>query len=172
MKIKNKKAVILCGLFVAVLAVGYVNYLLTSGAANAGVDGQSEVEISAQASETGAETADAFSEYKEKRTATRAQEMSYIDAVITSAETDEQTKAEAQQQKLALAANMETELITEGIIQTKLGLDSVITVQEGSVNVVVDQTELTDSQVAQIVEIMQSETGEDATNIKIMPKSS
>lgn len=174
MKIKNKKAIILCGLFVAVLAVGYANYMLTTGAAGAGGTKAGDgVEISATADGTGGtDAADAFSEYKEKRTATRAQEMSYIDAVVTSAETDDQTKAEAQKQKLALAANMETELVTEGIIKTKMGVDSVVTVQEGSVNVVVNQSELTDSEVAQIVEIMKSETGEDPTNIKIMPKSS
>ena len=65
---------------------------------------------------------------------------------------------------------MESELLTEGVIKTKLGVNAVVTVKEGAVNVVVDKTELSDSEVAQIADIVMSQTDESASNIKIMPK--
>lgn len=64
---------------------------------------------------------------------------------------------------------MEKELTSEGLISTKLGLNAVVTVKEGAVNVVVDKEELTSEEVAQIAEILKTETGESAGAIKIMP---
>lgn len=166
MSSKNKKALLLCGLFIAVIAAGYANYLVTSG----GLSGGGE-EIVVNSGKQNEETEDVFAVFRQERQDTRAQEISYIDSVVTSAETDEETKAKAQEQKLAIVQNMETELTSEGLIQTKMGMDAVVTVKDGSVNVVVGKQELTDGEVAQIAEIVKAETGQPASNIKIMPKA-
>lgn len=159
---KNKKALLLTGLFLAVIAAGYANYALTKGAddtkdADATVSGDTDAK-------------DVFNTYKTERETTRQQELSYIDAVIGSAETDAATKASAQAQKLSIVSIMETELVTEGLIQTKLGVDAVVTIKTGAINVVVDKTELTTEEATQIAEIIKTQTNEDAENIKIMPK--
>ncbi len=161
MKAKNKKALLLTGLFLAVIAAGYANYALTNGAGDA-------ESADANASDPVVEE-DVFSVFKAERETTREQELRYIDAVVESAETDAATKADAQAQKLALAATMESELLTEGLIQTKLGVNAVVTIKAGAVNVVVDKTELTEEEVTQIAEIIKTQTDEAAENIKIMP---
>lgn len=162
---KNKKALLLCGLFLAVIAAGYANYLITTGGMNG------DVETGTQAQNQGEDAQDVFAVFKQERQTTRTQEISYIDSVVSSTETDEKTKDEAQKQKLALVANMENELLTEGVIKTKISADAVVTIQEDAVNVVVDKTELSDSEVAAIAEIVKSQTGQPASNIKIMPKA-
>ena len=163
---KGKRTLLLCSLLLAVVGAGYANYVITSGGFGAEITPTAQQQT-AQKEEEGQ---DVFAAFKEERETTRTQEMSYIDSVISSAETDEKTKNEAQSQKLSLAANMESELLTEGVIKTKLGVNAVVTVKEGAVNVVVDKTELSDSEVAQIADIVMSQTDEAASNIKIMPK--
>ncbi len=90
---------------------------------------------------------------------------------MESAEADEQTKADAQAQKLTLAANMENELLTEGLIQTGLGMEAVVTIGNDAVNVVVDKQELTETEVTQIADIIKTHTEAEAESIKIMPKA-
>ena len=147
---KFKKQATIAVLVLAVLAVGMANYSMTSKSES------SENELSAS-TPADAETVDAFSAYRTEREETRQQELSYIDSVAASAEADDQTKAQAQEQKLTLTANMEKELTSEGLISTKLGLNAVVTVKEGAVNVVVDKEELTSEEVAQIAEILKTD---------------
>ena len=164
---KNKKTLLLCVLFVAVLAAGYVNYLVTAGAGMGGETQQASAGTPQEAEET---VTDVFATFRQEREDARAQELKYIESVINSAEADETVKAQAQEQKLAIASNMEHELNIEGLILTKLSTDSVVTVKDGAVNVVVGKKELSDSEVAQIAEIVKTQTGEQAQNIKIMPQ--
>ena len=109
--------------------------------------------------------------FKEERETTRQQELRYIESVVESAETDDATKASAQAQKLSLTANMENELVSEGLIQTGLGMEAVVTIGEGAVNVVVDKQELSETEVTQIADIIKKQTQAEAESIKIMPKA-
>ena len=65
---------------------------------------------------------------------------------------------------------MEDELTIEGIITTKLETDAIVTVKDGAVNVVVNKKVLSDDEVSQIVEVVKTQTGQEAQNIKIMPQ--
>ena len=162
-KILNNKKVISVALAVVLIAAGgVVNYKLTGGASSA-----------KKARETAGEeeTVDVFSQYKNQRTSQRAEEISYIDSVIAGEAADAQTKTKAEAQKLEIVSCMETELTTEGLIRTKMMVDTVVTVKDGAVNVVVNKTSLSDEEVAQIAEIVKAQTGEPAQNIKIMPQS-
>ncbi len=66
---------------------------------------------------------------------------------------------------------MEKEVTIEGLLIAKGFTDAVVTLHEGSVNVVVDTAELTRQQAAQILDIVMRESGESSENIKIMPKN-
>lgn len=157
----NKKVVSVVLAVALIAAVGVINYKLTNGATSA---------EKVQEEDTEQETVDVFSQYKNERTSQRAEEISYIDSVIAG-EADAQTKTRAEEQKLDLVSCMETELTTEGLIRTKMMVDTVVTVKNGAVNVVVNKNTLTDEEVAQIAEIVKTQTGEAAQNIKIMPQS-
>ena len=162
---KNKKGIIICALVLMVAAVGYANYRLTNKAPSKSADGEVNT-----VSAGDADSVDVFAAYRDERTTARAQEISYIYSVVSSAETDNTTKTQAQEQKLELIANMENELTIEGIITTKLNTDAIVTVKKGAVNVVVNKESLTDDEVSQIAEIIKTQTGESAQNIKIMPQ--
>ena len=66
---------------------------------------------------------------------------------------------------------MENELVSEGLIQTGLGMEAVVTIGEGAVNVVVDKQELSETEVTQIADIIKKQTQAEAESIKIMPKA-
>ena len=87
---KNKKALLLCGLFLAVIAAGYANYAITAKRAD---EAGGMEQVSAEVSE--GETADVFATFKSERETSRANELSYIESVVTSAEVDEATKSKA-----------------------------------------------------------------------------
>ncbi len=163
---KNKKALLLCGLFLAVIAAGYANYAITAKRAD---EAGGMEQVSAEVSE--GETTDVFATFKSERETSRANELSYIESVVTSAEVDEATKSKAQDQKLELVANMESELLSEGLIETKLGVSAVVAISGESVSVVVDKETLTDAEVTQIAEIIKTQTDKASENIKIMPKA-
>ena len=66
---------------------------------------------------------------------------------------------------------MENELVSEGLIQTGLGMEAVVTIGEGAVNVVVDKQDLSETEVTQIADIIKKQTQAEAESIKIMPKA-
>lgn len=111
---------------------------------------------------------DYFETFRKDREEVRALEMEYLDEVIAASASDQETLADAQQQKLALVENMEKEFTIESMVKAKGFEDAAVTFHSGTVNVVVKSTELSDGQVAQILDIVQGQTGESAENIKVM----
>ena len=64
---------------------------------------------------------------------------------------------------------MEAETNIEGLLVASCGFsNAIVTVQDGSVNVVLDATSITSEQAAKVLEIVQQETDESAQNIKIL----
>ena len=100
---------------------------------------------------------------------TRTQEITYIDSIISNTNTDQETLAEAQLMKLELTDTMEKEMLLEGLLKAKGFEDVFVTLGDESINVVVKDAELNQSEVAQILELVQRETSASAQNVKIIP---
>ena len=154
---------------VTVLFVGaFVLNLMANGEATA------ETNTNVDAGDTGAgimehaEADDYFEMFRQDREEVRQLEMEYLDEVIAASVSDQETLADAQQQKLTLVENMEKEFAIESMIKAKGFEDAAVTFHSGTVNVVVKSDELEDSRVAQILDIVQAQTGEPAKNIKVM----
>jgi len=131
-----------------------------------------ESQTGEESQQTSATASNFFVNYRTERTATRDKELSYLNEIISSDKSDAETLKDAQEQKLALAASMEQELLLEGLIKAKGYADCIVTVQKNSVNVVVDNKEaLTSAQASQIMEIVRRETGVSAEGVKILPKN-
>ena len=107
-----------------------------------------------------------FDIYRSERDSVRTQELAYLDAIVAQGG-DEMTMSEAQKQKMTLVGCMESELNTENLIRAKGFEEVIVSMHNGSVNVIVDADALTDEQVAQILDIVLRETGENAENIKV-----
>ncbi len=173
---KNKNAgryLLLAGLIVILVAVGVVNYLISNNAAGNKTAAQttpSDIEGAMQADDLSAMAGvDDFAVFKAERASKRETEVAYLDSIIGNESTDAETLQDAQEQKMAIVAAMEAETNIEGLLVASCDFDNVIvTVQEGSVNVVIDAESITSEEAAKVLEIVQQETDEPAQNIKIL----
>jgi len=157
---KMKQWISVGALVTVAVAVICANFVITVGKRGEPAAEQ----VSAEAEE------DVFEVFRQEREDIRTKELSYIESVIASTEVSDTVRDEAQQQKLALAKTMEQELSCEGIIMSKMGYDAVVNLSDGGVNVVVDAADLSETEVAQIADIVIGATGAKAQNIKIMPR--
>lgn len=168
----KKQIWVVVGLVALLVLTGYLNYL-----ANAPKDDQTAqlplaTDLAAGPDGDGtavSAAANFFADFRAERTSMRAQEIEYFDSIIANQSSAAETVNAAQLQKMELASAMEKEVTIEGILKAKGFTDVVVTYHTGSVNVVVDQAEVTDAQVAQVLELVTRETGEPAANIKIVP---
>ena len=151
---------------VAVLFVGAFLLNLKTNAAKTGSGEGEALQPPEEAQEAEYVSGDYFATFRDDREQVR--KLEYLDEVIAASASDDETLADAQGQKLTLVENMEKEFTVESLIKAKGFEDAAVTFHAGTVNVVVKADELSDKQVAQILEITKKETGEPAENIKVM----
>lgn len=154
--LSKKKKIIIISVFCLLLAVtGALNIVLNNSILNA--DDQTVT------------TATFFSTYRTDRTDTRNQEILYLDAIISSSSASTEAKTAAETKKQEIVALMEQELVLEGLIKAKGFDDVIVSTSTGTLNVIVKSAELTSAEVAQIVDIVRSQTSYALDNIKIIP---
>jgi stage III sporulation protein AH len=151
---KKKKIIVLSVMLVLLVVTGYLNVVLNDGALHVGGN---------------VNTGNFFATYRTDRQATRDQEMLYYDAIVASDSSSSEAKTLAETKKANLIAAMELELVTEGLIKAKGFEDVIVTSTTSSINVIVKSGTLETNQVAQIVEVVQEQTGASIDNIKIIP---
>ncbi len=152
---KKKKIIILSVMAVLLVVTGVLNVALNKGVVETGGSNIT--------------SANFFATYRSDRQSVRNEEISYYDAIIASAESSAEAKANAEAKKQELIKCMETELVTEGLIKAKGFEDVIVTSTSSNVKVVVKAGELTANQVAQIVDIVMEQTGMAIDYIKILP---
>lgn len=155
---KISRKVLVIGLLAIVLVVtGVINWKYISSAVKDKTENDASVE-----------TASFFTTYKSERSTNREDEMTYLESVITNANTDTETLNEAQQMKLEIVNNMELENNIEGILVAKGFEDAVVTFGSASVNVVVKDVELTGAEVAQILDVVTTQTDYAPGQVKVI----
>ncbi len=170
---KNKKAgkyLLLAGLIIVLVAVGYINYVISSNADKQAAEASpSDVVGAMQADDLPAMAGiNDFSAFKTDRESKRETEVAYLDSIIDNENSDAETLKDAQEQKMAIVAAMESELKIEGLLVASGFSDAIVTVKDGSVTVVIDASQLTKEEAAKVLEVVQQETNEPAQNIKIL----
>lgn len=153
---KKKKIIILSVMMLLLAVTGVLNIVLNNN-------------LSEQTAATTVTTGNFFVTYRSDRQTTRDQEMLYYDAIISSETSSVDAINLAESKKMTLIENMETELVTEGLIKAQGFEDCIVTSSANSVNVIVKSGELTSSEVAKIVNIVKNQTGAKIDNIKIIP---
>ena len=154
---KKKKIIILSVMVALLLVTGYVNVALNSSLSN---------NIAQTSSTT---SANFYTTYRTEREATRTQEIQFYDSIIASASSSDDAKEEAELNKMNLIAQMEKELVTEGIIRGKGFTDAIVTSSSSNVNVFVQSSELTSTEVAQITTVVTEQLGVEIDRIIIIP---
>ena len=152
---KRTKIIILVAMVLLLGVTGYLNIALNNNV----------VDTSAQT----VTNANYFTTYRDDRQATRDQELLYYDAIISSESSSAEAVESAQNKKMEIIAQMENELVMEGLIKAKGFEDVIVTTSNSNINVIVKSTELQSTQVAQIVAIVQEQTSKSIDNIKIIP---
>lgn len=152
---KRTKIIIIAAMVLLLGITGYLNVVLNNS-------------VSSNNDNT-TSTSSYFQTYRSDRESTRDQEMLYYDAIIASETSSADAIATAESAKLALIEQMEQELVVEGLIKAKGFEDCVVTISDSDVNAVVKSGDLTETEVAQIVEIIQSQLNTSLENIKIIP---
>lgn len=156
--LSNKKRIfVLCGMIALLVVTGVLNIVLNGNAVSTGANDDS------------LSSASFFDTYRSDRVATREQTILYLDAIISNSASSSEEAAAATQSKLELTKNMELELVLEGLIRSLGFEDVVVTNSTESVNVILKASELTDSQVAQITEIIVTETDKSSFDVRIIP---
>jgi len=133
---------------ILLVVTGYLNITLNSGIDDVSTNLNTETQQGSF-----------FSTYRTDRELTRSQELLYLDAILSSQTSSADAKAVAENKKVELVKTMELELVIEGLIKAKGFDDVIVTNTTSNVNVIVKSTELSTSEVAQIVSIIQEQTG-------------
>lgn len=172
----NQRTLIMCAMLAVLVVTGAVSIQYTRRAEQTAQENttvretaQSQTQSDAQPTEEAAETGSFFTDYRSERNSVRAQEVAYLDSIIQNTATKQETLDEAQARKLELTDMMEKEVTVEGLLRAKGFSQAIVTLSPESVNVVVADASVTSQQVAQILQIVQNETGQPAQNVKIIP---
>ena len=76
---------------------------------------------------------------------------------------------DAEAQKLSLTKNMDLELVLEGLIKALGFEDAIVTASTENINVILKSDELTEAEVAQVLDVIVSETDKSALDVRIIP---
>jgi stage III sporulation protein AH len=156
--LSRKKKIFIISAFVVLLAI--------TGALNIIINNRVVENVNAEITAT---SANFFVTYRADRQDTRDQEIVYLDAIIASASSSAEAKSAAESKRQALVSQMDSELMLEGLIKAKGFEDAIVSTSSSNINVIVKSSELQESEVAQIVEIIQGQTNYNLDNIKIIP---
>ena len=145
---KKKKVFILVGMVALLVVTGCLNIFLNNKATKANASGDVTY-------------GNFFSTYRTDRQATRDQTILYLDAIINNEASTAEAVSAAEAQKLALTKNMDLELVLEGLI--------IVTASTDNINIIIKSDELTENEVAQVLDIVVSETDKTALDVRILP---
>ncbi len=118
--------------------------------------------------EPGTDGAAVISEAKIKRAQMRETDKETLNQIIDNKELDDVSKQEAVNKMIEMTEIFEKEEATELLLSAR-GYDCLVTITDGSVDVLVNTTELTDVQRAQIEDIVKRKTDCSADKIVISP---
>lgn len=153
---KKKKIIILTTMIALLLLTGYLNVVINNN-------------LTTTASTTSSESF--YVSFRNTRQEAREAEISLYDSIIESDSYSEEAKASAEESKMELIAQMEKEVVIEGLICSKGFSDAVFTQNDSYINVIVNADVLTAEQVTQIRKIIMDQTGYGIDNITIIPSA-
>ena len=195
----KKNQLIIVALAVMIAAAGYLNYtgrLFGENAkgtkeANADLTNQELLDISQEDTEAGSEEIKSndsetegtpgeavltngsaqttVAQAKVTREQVRAKNKETLQSIIDSDSLSDAQKQDAVAQMVAMTEIAEKETAAETMLASKGFLDSVVSISEDSADVVVNASELTEANRAQIEDIVTRKTGVAAQNIVITP---
>ncbi len=155
---KKKKIIVLVSMIVLLVITGVLNIVLNNSAATTQTSADYDYS-----------SATFFATSRADRTATRNESMEEYKQIIANASSSTEAKENAEASLNALLEAMTMETTMEGLIKAKGFSDALVNYSSTYINVILQSSELTETEVAQIVEIIQNQTQRDIDYIKIIP---
>ncbi len=155
---KKKKIIVLASMVALLVLTGCLNYFLNRP--------DNTQKVSAGDSSA---YADYFASQHADRSSSRSETVMYYNAIIESEATSATAKADAEKELAALVAHMETEQRLESLIKALGYDDCLVTVGNDNINVILKSDTMTEQEVGQVLEVIESETGKSAPNVRIKP---
>ena len=164
MIVLKRKQILIVGIAALVAVAGYLNFSYGDE-----VPSSSEPlgEVKLVSNDTVSEP-DFFSEARLEKEIERSQSVASLQTLAQSASTSAEGRVAAENEMIALSRLSETESSIETMLFAKGFEDAVIYISDGTVTAIVKAEGLTDEAVAQIVDIITSQTGIPADKIKII----
>lgn len=110
-----------------------------------------------------------FIQAKLEREQSRAKQKDLLNEMINNDKLDSQKKSEAADQMIEIQKRIEKETAAEAMIEAKGFNEVYVRIDDDTVDVVVDKAQLTDTEIAQIEDIVKRKTGVEADKIRISP---
>lgn len=154
---KKKKIIILLSMFALLVVTGVLNIVLNNSAEAA----TTSLDVYTSSS--------FFATCKTDRTTTRNDSIEFYNNILQSSASSAEAKLNAEQQINLLIEAMTMEVNMEGLIKAKGFSEALVNYTSTYINILVQSSELTETEVAQIVDIIQSQVERDIDYIKIIP---
>lgn len=111
-----------------------------------------------------------YIEQRLSRDKLRANLIDRLNEIVNNDNTSDEMRNEAQKKIMDIGEVSQKELLIEGLVKAKGFDDVLVFLTEENARIVVSADELTEQDIAKILEVVITETGLDASNIKIMEK--
>lgn len=155
---KKKKIIILVAMLLLLVITGSLNIILS----NATEEASSKLDANYS-------SASFFSTCRTDRTTTRNESIDYYKQIMASETSSKEAKANAEAQINSLIEAISIEYTMEGLIKAKGFSEALVNYSSTYINVIIQSSELTEVEVAQIVDVIQSQVDRDIDYIKIIP---
>lgn len=155
---KKKKIIVLASMLLLLIVTGFLNIKLNSMSNS-----------SSQSVSSDYNAASFFTTYREDRNSTRNESIAYYDSIISSTASSSEAIKSAEEKRESLIDSMKLELTMEGLIKAKGFSDAIVSCSDSYINVIIKAESLDDSEVSQIVDVVQGQTQKDIDYIKIIP---
>lgn len=123
----------------------------------------------AEEAQSAAQTGDFFKDFRAQRETARTDEIALLDSIVQRENAPEDSVKKADERRIELTRFTEQERAIEKLLVAKGFEDAAAFVQEGTATIVVKKEKLTDEEIARILEMAMRQTGQEASNIKIIP---
>ena len=123
----------------------------------------------AEEAQSAAQTGDFFKDFRAQRETARADEIALLDSIVQRENAPDDSVKKADERRIELTRFTEQERAIEKLLVAKGFEDAAAFVQEGTATIVVKKEKLTDEEIARILEMAMRQTGQEASNIKIIP---
>lgn len=123
----------------------------------------------AEEAQSASQAGDFFKDFRAQRETARADEIALLDSIVQRENAPEDSVKKADERRIELTRFTEQERAIEKLLVAKGFEDAAAFVQEGTATIVVKKEKLTDEEIARILEMAMRQTGQEASNIKIIP---